>query len=569
MKYLKSTFHSISFYLRAYPRFWGFAVILLGILLLNAVHTSYPDEFDNIAGGRLILSGYMPYSGFFTHHAPFAYFLAAFLNIFSGVSFVRFRIVYALFLWLLMLSSVSYFYHRLDKALGYLTATIWLIISVTSIYVWSQMLLADSLAGYLLTIPYLMLAWFIWHDHKLYPKQIALISSLLFLTFLTSFTYLYTTAGAYVIMTGWILKHEWPRITYKNHYLLKALAGYLFVPLMYVIYLTLTWSWSDFYYQAIYFNTNFYIYLPDDVVTSNPFRMAVVIFMAFYQNFRMILTHVKDFNIYYPFAITLALGHAGFWIYSGFKQRWWLVVLSLGMVIYTTARSNPLNTGETDYQSTAYQFLGITNAVLVMYFTHKDLVSKRLEQTKLVAGSLFVLTGLYLVFFNLAMFETFAYKAYLKYLGRHPLIYDRPEVAPVLNQILNPKETYYIGPFAFEEHYYMKARLASTHWITIPAMDKSERIQQELLADLGANQPRLILIDHSHFIFGSRPGTFLEPFLAANYLTLGQLHDQGVIEIKRETVGPYDLFTDWYVANSAQEQTLSQLAQHDLITQIN
>lgn len=554
--------------------YWAFATALLIILLLNTIHGTYPDEFDNIAGGRLILSGYLPYTGFFTHHAPFAYYLSALINLISGISFVKFRLVYALLTWIFMLTTTRYLF-RVHPDLGKAAGGTWLLIGLSGMYVWSQMLLADSLAGYLIIFPFLIIIWKLWHGQPMSRMQVGLSATLLFLTFLTSFTYLYTVAFGYLGLVAVILRQALPALrlispkklpqTILHSQLFRNLVMLGLAPAALIIYLTITGSWSAFVYQAITFNSKYYIYLPDGVVTSNPLRMAVVFAMEFVKNFRMILTHVKDLNIYYPFALTLALGHAGLWILSGTKNRFLVLIVSLGMTTFATARSNPLNTGETDYQANVYQFLGLASACLVVILAGKLLQKAVDSRIKLISGALYLLTCFYLLFYGLSMFEFWYRQGYLKYMGRHPLIYDRPEVAPVLNQILSPDETYYIGPFAFEEHYYMKARLASRHWITIPAMDKSERIQRELIGDLQKNQPRLILIDHEHLIFGARTGTFLEPLLAENYTTLGQLVESGQIELIRDKVGQYDLYTDFYILRSRATTTLGQLRQLELI----
>ena len=88
-----------------------FYIGLFCLFLLNAFHESYPDEFDNIMGGWYILHGKLIYSGFFTHHGPVPYFLAALLELFSWQSFVRFRIVYAIFLFLFNV-FVFWFYKK-------------------------------------------------------------------------------------------------------------------------------------------------------------------------------------------------------------------------------------------------------------------------------------------------------------------------------------------------------------------------------------------------------------------------------------------------------------------------
>ena len=52
-------------------------VFFLALVLVNALHESFPDEYDNILGGFYINKGILPNIGFFTHHNIGAYFLAA------------------------------------------------------------------------------------------------------------------------------------------------------------------------------------------------------------------------------------------------------------------------------------------------------------------------------------------------------------------------------------------------------------------------------------------------------------------------------------------------------------
>ena len=72
-----------------------FFFFIFCILSINALHESYPDEFDNILGGKYILSGSLLYKDYFSHHGPVAYFLSAFILLFSNGSFVIFRILFA------------------------------------------------------------------------------------------------------------------------------------------------------------------------------------------------------------------------------------------------------------------------------------------------------------------------------------------------------------------------------------------------------------------------------------------------------------------------------------------
>lgn len=77
------------------------AFFTLLIFLINTFHESYPDEMVKILGGNYITRGRLPFKGFFSNHGPVGYFTSFLINIFSGASFVKFRIFYSFFLFLL------------------------------------------------------------------------------------------------------------------------------------------------------------------------------------------------------------------------------------------------------------------------------------------------------------------------------------------------------------------------------------------------------------------------------------------------------------------------------------
>src|SRR6185437_12981133 len=111
-----------------------FIFVMLVIFLINSMHASYPDEFDNILGGWYILHGRLIYTGFFTHHGPVAYFLSALIEIFSGRSFIKFRIVYSI----LLLAYFLWTYLFLKKRIGLIKTRPYLyfipVIGVTATY---------------------------------------------------------------------------------------------------------------------------------------------------------------------------------------------------------------------------------------------------------------------------------------------------------------------------------------------------------------------------------------------------------------------------------------------------
>lgn len=126
-----------------------FGVILL-LSLVNTVHESFPDEYDNILGGYYITNGILPNIGFFTHHNIGAYFLAAVNTVFTQQSFVWFRIVFAFEVWI----GVVLTYLLFRRAFGDEKSRFYLlylaIVFVGSTYWWGQMFLSETLVSYLI-----------------------------------------------------------------------------------------------------------------------------------------------------------------------------------------------------------------------------------------------------------------------------------------------------------------------------------------------------------------------------------------------------------------------------------
>src|SRR6185312_10977320 len=117
-----------------------------------------------------------------------------------------------------------------------------------------------------------------------------------------------------------------------------------------------TGSLGDYVYQAIIFNQKYYIYNYPGLEGGhiNPIRFAIVIFHDFYENFFTLLMQVRDFNFAYPFNVTLAVVNIVFLIYTLFKRNYKLFFFVLLFIVYANARSNPLTSKETDYQSAVY-----------------------------------------------------------------------------------------------------------------------------------------------------------------------------------------------------------------------
>lgn len=538
---------------------------LLAVFLVNSLHTQYPDEFDNIAGGRLILTGALPYSGFFTHHAPFAYYLASAINLVSGVSFVRFRLIYGFLLFLFVIFQARYLKNRYGQRAGQTGYALAFLVGLMGTYTWAHMLLADSLAAYLLAFSYQIVLWGLWSKQAPSFKDLIFVSLLTFLGLLTSFTYLYLALVLYLFTFVWCTRHF--GVNKLKTFWPKAVALALAPPLTYLAFLIITGSLSDFIYQAFTFNSRYYIYLPGGVETRNPIRIAIVFAYTFAGNFRSVMNQLPNLNFTHPFVFTLGFANACLWLYLGIKKRFGLLFFSIASVIFTAARANPLTTGETDYQAAVYQFLSLSNGLVAFFLLKDSLNRSKLDQTtRLIFSGMFLILTTFFFFFTWHLTEQASHKAYGKYMGQAPLIYDRPEVAPVLNQLVKPDETYWLGPFEFGEHYHMKRRLASKYWITIPAMDNSLKVQTELLSDIDKNKPPFVFFDHNFYIFGSRPGKFLEEYLDEKYINFEKLLDTRDFTINQQSVANFNTYIDIYLRKDRQDELMKRLEEVGIIT---
>lgn len=547
-------------------------VLLIGfIYFINSLHESYPDEFDNIMGGWYLLHGELIYKDWFTHHGPVAYYIAGFLEIFSGQSFVRFRFFYAIFL--LFLTFGGFYY--IKKTFGFEKVKFYLflifLIAIGSTYFWGQMLLADSLSAFLLLPVFGLIVLKAYHREKLTNKDFIFVSALSSMSLLSSLTYTYLIGGIYLAMVlYYFFAFEKPT---------KFSVGYLkpfFILsapfLIFLVYLLLTGSLMDFIEQGIFFNQKYYVYnypRPEGSTFINPIRFAIVIAQDFHNNFSSLLIGLPTFNFTFPFNITLAVVNMSLIIYLIMKKKFVLALFVFLSLIYSNARSNPWTSKETDYQSAVYMLFSLFNICFFLTTLYEDLKKDIEYPKKVIYTFLFLISLLYSFFTFTYLLRTFSYKAYGKYMGTQSTIYDRPKIAPIINSIVTKNDYALIGPFEFEELFYMNAKLPTKYQILIPGMGKSPEIQEEMLREIEETKPKVIYFDKRFHILGSSPemhGKFFLNYLDEKYITLlGYTTDEGQVYSKIPIDSKVDLETKLYIRKENVEEILDTLIKNNYI----
>jgi hypothetical protein len=334
-------------------------------------------------------------------------------------------------------------------------------------------------------------------------------------------------------------------------------------------------SFSDYVYQNFTFNQQYYIYNYPRATGEtgiNPVRFAIIIANSFLMSFSDLLIQVKDFNFSFPFNITLAVGNLAFMIYVFTKKKYKLLVFFLLMLIYSNGRSNPLTSSERDYQSAVYILLSLLIACYLIYNLYEELRSDLEYKKKVIYTSLFLLTFIYMFANFQFLGRKFMDKGYNKYMGKAPLIYNRPQIAPMINSILTPADYTWIGPFEFEELFHTKEKFASKYQIFNPGMGHSEKIQNGLIADFEMTKPKLIWFDKKFYILGLNPEEYGQPFiryLNQNYITLLE-YKKG--NVKYVSVKPIDQRTDietkFYIRRENADEIIGKMVNLGIIKEV-
>lgn len=558
--------------------FWKVAFVLFVsfLFLVNALHETYPDEFDNILGGWYIVHGRLPYVGFFTHHGPIPYFLAAVVTFFSGQSFVRFRLLYAIFLLLVTFGTYLFLKKRVGSGSARFYPFFIVFLGTLSTYYWMQMLLADNVAALAFLPAYALLILKTVFQKTLTLKDVAAIVLFSAIGIYSSLTYLYLFLLIHLATLYLYFKNNPPKPLISP----KALLPLLIIALPhlgFLIYLLLTKSVNDYFYQNYTFNTLYYIYnypLPPGSTFINPIRYAVLIAHQFLINFYSLLTGIKNFDFAFPVNMTLAVGNVGFFLFLLLKKHYKLAIFVLLVLIYTNVRSNPWTSKETDYQAAVYNLLSFFNIFFLLPALYQSL-NERIELAKKVVFSLLLgVVGIYSFFTLFHLILKFNDKTISKYMGTAPLVYDRPQIAPIINTVVAKDEYMWIGPFEFEELFYAKAKIPSKYHILIKGVGLSEKTSQEMVTDFNKNKPKLIMFDKNFFYLGSKTESyskFFLDFLETNYITLLNYRKD---DLAYQSVAPIhagekvDLETKMYIRKDKVDEVVKRLVAKGYLREI-
>lgn len=494
------------------------SLVLLLFNLSNALHESFTDEYDNLLGGAVINKGGFLYKGFFSNHGPVAYYLAAGIELISQRDFFNFRVIYQNIIWTVEVLLIYFLLKRYGIKTGIELGVYFILVAICANFFWGYLLVADNLAGMFLTAAYILLFYSLFKQKVLSVFSVSLISLLCFLTLFTSLTYFYVVLFSYIFLFfNYSLKRE-----YLTRASLLKIGLSLSLPFLLLgIYLVFTDSWSDFYFQTVTFNKQYYVY-GEAAKAKNAFDLGYLLLIKALVKYRDLLFSFNQFNTKFPFMPTLLLSNTVLWLYLLLTKRLKLFLFSLLSVVYTNARNNPFSPGPLDFHSSAYIFVSLFNGVFVLFNLWSILKTRLNLLVKLLFGGVSAL----LIVYSISFFQFFYNRWWVimqdKLTSQEPLYQIHP-VSPFLDSLINPDDYYLIGPYDPQSNFYTKAKSTSRYYYLMPAMDQVPKIKQELIADIDKNKPKIIIYHTEMHILGVEPGKDFINYIKRDYVNLEDL----------------------------------------------
>jgi hypothetical protein len=527
------------------------------IFLVNSQYVAYPDEFVNILGGKFILEGKIPYKDFFDHHLPGAWYISAFLLLFSFGSFVKFRFFWGIIQYAILF-FVGKFVQKRNKEMFSYFLGFFLLYPFITVYYWTHLFIADGIAFLFFSAIFWML--FAESYQEKHAQRTLIFLSLCNMIFVfTSLSYIYIA----LLFYGWIFilfLQTKPKI--KDTITLFGISAVPYV--LYALYLLISNSWKEFYISNVVYNTTLYMRVPNYTPGKffNPIKFALTVIYNFYDTYIQLLVRIKEFNLYFPVDLVLALSTFLLLVFL-LKELPIIGVIYFFVLSFSAPRSNLMKIGETDYQSGLFIALGAISFFLVLWrYKH---IKFNYEPLELVRRFLVAMVVLYGIFAGIFLIQNTYNKFYLRHTQKMPSIYDHAPTAFFLNEILNKGDVYWIGPYEPNEEFFVKgAKLPGKFPTLLPQFRESEYFSGEFIKQFETHTPSLIIYKHEASIFGTPAmefGKFFTDWMDRKYVSLEHIKGLNVLK-SPET---FTMRTDVYLLKSEQTALLKRLTEKGYI----
>jgi putative flippase GtrA len=463
------------------------------------------DDMDNMLGGKLILEGQLPYTGFFSQHAPGMYFLSAVMYLFSHNDIFMYRLIFNGIFFALLL--VTYFVLRRRTSPAIANYYI-LLASVGHIVALAHLPLGESLVSVLLPLSVVLV--FLRPTEFLSTRQLMAVSIILFLIPFLSLSCIFPAAIVYLLVAILVL-----RKSFRESSILQALLGFFILLLPYlcfILYLYLSSSFHVITYDLFTFNALYYA--PAAGQPSG--GVLIVVFNIFLHALSEISTVAQSLFTpsYFPQAIMLtAFGVFSAYLWSVGK-RFEAVLVPLMLLLLDTG-TNIFNPPA--IESPLYRLAQHASPYVGMAFLAASVgavgfisVQYRAKRASSFMPALSFIVLILLPIACLGVWSGILNKIFVTGTERNYYTYSKQiktnNLAVPINKLTTSNETAWISGGNFADQLYMEPQRATefTFWQSMIA--PSPDLNSQLLRELKADQPEII-----YYTPVSRKGKYLDP----------------------------------------------------------
>lgn len=530
-------------------------IIVAIFFILNARYVAYPDEFVNLLGGKSILHGLFPYRDFFDHHLPLAWYLSAFIMIFTGKSFVAFRFGWAILQFLAFFCLSLWVKRRNNEVYPYYLIFLFLY-PLAAVYFWFHLYLGDSLAAFFFSLSFWIV--FIESFEKTQSLKALIVSSILIaMVVFSSLTFAYLALALY-LWNFYLLRFKINRDTFL--FCVWSAAPYL----LYMLFLLATGTFKDFYFANFVYNTQLYISIPNYTrgIHFNPLKFGMTLIFNFFSSYLPLLTKTKYLDLYLP--INVLAGISTFILFFLlFSENWFLGMIFFFVFSFSAPRSNIQIYSETDYQSSMFLVLGLISSVLVLFLLRK-LSSENNVVTDLKRVSR-GLVGVFLLFTGVFLLGNFYNKQYLIYTQKMPSINNSAYSAKFVDQLINKGDYYWIGPYEPNEIFFVQKGILPGKYISLlPQFKENNYTKSTFIEQFENHRPKIIIFRQDASIFMTPAlefGDFFLDWMSDKYTVIEKIPEVQVLK----SPSSFNLKTDLYLLNSDKATILSKLEEEGFI----
>ncbi len=534
---------------------WDTVLYALSFILfwVNSNYVAYPDEFVNILGGQFINQGRAPYIGFFDHHLPLAWYLAAiFLKISFG-SFILFRKYWMIFVFLCLVGVGRWIKrHHSDLYPFYLIFV--LFYPIMGVYFWFHLYIADSLAILFFSLTFwLLLAQTL--TRKVSYEVTLLASFLTFCLIFSSLTYLYLAFILYVweaVLVGWNIRK-----------LVKFFAVAVIPYIVFGLSIVFTGAIKDFYFSNFTYNTQLYIDIPNYTRGHffNPLKFGMTIMFNFYNNYLPLLSKIKHMDLYLPIGTLAASGSLALlvlllWRFPIFG------VLYFFVLSFSAPRSDISNYHETDYQGALFLVFGLISSLIALYLIRKIRSSEFIVHD--MARLAQAVIAIFMFFSFVFLFENTYSKFFQRYIQKIPNAPNHSFTGQFVDMLVGD-DYYWMGPYMPDQEFFVKrAKLPGKYPTLLPQFRENDHLKQTFLEQFEKNPPKIIVFQQTASIFNTPAvefGKFFLDWMSDKYTQVEDIKGITVVRSPSE----FNLRTDLYLRNDQKEALLQKLHQEGYV----